>query len=614
MIFENTRREARERSVSAPSSSVQHPAQPRSSTILALFGAAWLTCGCSPSPTRAQVIDVEEAAEAPLTDTWSVDVGDGWVPPLLDDGVDASGRPQPHRFRETFVALASADWPDTDLGRRAQSDEFLETYGIPPTLTLLRDRLRALAAQDCPHPRAILERFLGSGVDEDDRVDVEREDDGALASRRLGLGDIRRARAPRLRERRTMAELAPQMSWRAGLAATRARLVCEGHLEAPVPNAPALDGRTRRALERFERQHRIYQRGSLSGATLRALRIDARELARRDVLRVITERVSLDQALLGDGTADGDNLEAQLQDHLERELGLESFESTLAWLESLGDLDGRQRVAIAPLPLPAWWDEITDLEVEIDRGDVWFDFPFDEDGTPRSFPVERRPMLSVFAIVGETRREIVRWPTTIGGWRLERVRQRDVWRYKESPAGTFVWNQIVSAPVWLPPSSTPAADLVTERVIENDGSMHIELNTTLLGPGYASAYGLAAAYHLPARPRPDGTWATGADEGIRTHGSVDYTSVWRRASHGCHRLQNHRALALYSFVLGHRENARVGHARVDFRRTVEVDGVQQQLNIQHGGYVFRLQRPLVVRVLPGRIRGLPRPPPPPEAR
>ena len=30
-----------------------------------------------------------------------------------------------------------------------------------------------------------------------------------------------------------------------------------------------------------------------------------------------------------------------------------------------------------------------------------------------------------------------------------------MWKYKDSPVGPGVWQQIVAAPVWLPPESTP---------------------------------------------------------------------------------------------------------------------------------------------------------------
>lgn len=547
-----------------------------------------------PRPVVAQ--EAEAEAEAVV---WRLPVADDWAPPLLSGGRGPEGREQTHRFRETFVALADARWPESELGRRAARDAFLEPYGIPPTLRLLRERLRARMERPCAHPQGLLDRFRGSGVDEDDRRDVVRATDAQIEAALLAARQVTRARPLSLRERRAVEDGRQEHDWREGLAAVRARLVCEGHLPEPAPTSPVLDAETRRALERFERQHRIYRRGSLSGETLRALRIEAAELARRDVVRVLATRLSLELGLLGDATGHGGDLDAQLEAHLSAALGLRDPATTLAWLDEVAD---EEAVEIAAMPLPAWWSDMTDLRVEIDRGDVWTEPPFDAQGERIRFPVERGPTLSVLVRVGDADLEIVRWPTTIGGWHLEAVRGGEEWRYKESPAGTFVWQQIVSAPVWLPPASTPARDLVSEVVAEEGELPRTVLNPTLLGPGHASAYGLAAAYHLPARRGANDQWIVGRDEGIRTHGSVDYTSVWRRASHGCHRLQNHRALALFSFVLAKRAHQRAGHTRVDFRRRVPVGEETQELRIDHGGYVFRLARPVEVRVLPGRVR------------
>ena len=66
-----------------------------------------------------------------------------------------------------------------------------------------------------------------------------------------------------------------------------------------------------------------------------------------------------------------------------------------------------------------------------------------------------------------------------------------------------------------------------------------------MGPGYQSAYGLVMGIHIDPK-------RGGFDNQIRTHGSVDYTSIARRFSHGCHRLVNNRAVRLFDFVLRHR--------------------------------------------------------------
>jgi hypothetical protein len=80
-------------------------------------------------------------------------------------------------------------------------------------------------------------------------------------------------------------------------------------------------------------------------------------------------------------------------------------------------------------------------------------------------------------------------------------------------------------------------------------------------------------------------------------------SIMRRHSHGCHRLHNHIAVRLMSWVLAHRPHRRLGHQVVGFHREIENEGHTYSLDIERGGYVFDLDRPVRVNVLEGRIRG-----------
>jgi hypothetical protein len=178
-----------------------------------------------------------------------------------------------------------------------------------------------------------------------------------------------------------------------------------------------------------------------------------------------------------------------------------------------------------------------------------------------------------------------------------------MWKYKESPAGPRVWTQIVASPVWLPPDSTPPKDLLKRKRDRKPGEPKWEINYHETGPSYASAYGLVAAYHHTYLERGSGAIDVGNDEGIRTHGSVDYMSIMRRHSHGCHRLHNHIALRLMSFVLSHRPHRRVGQETISFERTIEYEDEKHELELKQGGYVFELAEPLKVEVLEGRIRG-----------
>jgi hypothetical protein len=285
---------------------------------------------------------------------------------------------------------------------------------------------------------------------------------------------------------------------------------------------------------------------------------------------------------------------------------LSTPESTLAWLRGLEDLpkDEHRYVAIRGPELPEYYDGHMMLTLDYDRGDVWYDFPYDALGKERMQPVERRPRVTLSVLYLDQKIPLARFGTTIGGWRSELVNGSVMWRYKDSPPGPRVWDEIVAAPVWLPPDSTPPRDLLkrnTKRKSEKDLPYYVNYHET--GPSYASAYGLVAAYHHEYFERGDGTLMIGRDEGIRTHGSVDYMSIMRRHSHGCHRLHNHIAVRMMSFVLGHSPHRRKGQSPINFKKELIHEDVKYLMDIAQGGYVFELDPPIKINVAEGRVRG-----------
>jgi hypothetical protein len=169
--------------------------------------------------------------------------------------------------------------------------------------------------------------------------------------------------------------------------------------------------------------------------------------------------------------------------------------------------------------------------------------------------------------------------------------------------GKRVWTEIVAAPVWMPPDTTPIKALLKPKPKARSLQAPYEVNYGAMGPGYASAFGLVAAYHSRFVDRRDGARQIGYDEGIRTHGTVDYMSIMRRESNGCHRMHNHIALRLMSWLLAHSPHVRKGQEPLAFKRTLEYEQQVYQLELDHGGYVFALDSPLEVEVLEGRIRG-----------
>lgn len=577
-----------------------------------------------------------DAATASLHGLLVLDLGEAWAPYLFTDGVDAEGVERPSSYRKIYLTLARGGFPKDHHGERAKRDKYLELYGILPTLHVLRERFEHTTKLKCLDEldSAPLEAFQGvvtyqtnesaakttkefqylrsrvTKIMEDQRVDNEQLIDVTK------LEDMERDRLTRYRR------MAPEYF---ALVAAQQRLKCEGYLEGKGRYLKGgLDWATHEAIAEFERRHRIYSWGILGLDTLEMLRRPPLEAERESVLRILTERAMQAAGILEDGSvmagagdkprtftgADGQahalrNLEQEMRERLIESFGLQTPESTLAWLRGLGELPaGENRlVAIKGLELPEYYDGDMRFTLEYDRGDVWYDFLLNDNGRELAQPVERRPRVAVFTKYNGQKIPIARYGTTIGGWRSEQVGEHVMWKYKGSPTGPRAWSRIVGAPVWLPPEGTPPGTLLTRRANRQPGESKYEVNYHETGPSYASAYGLVAAYHLKFLDRGEGDIRLGGDEGIRTHGSVDYMSIMRRHSHGCHRLHNHIAVRLMTFVLAHRPHKRIGQQPVAFIKAIEREGEKFTMEIKEGGYVFELEKPIIVDVLEGRIRG-----------
>jgi hypothetical protein len=168
-----------------------------------------------------------------------------------------------------------------------------------------------------------------------------------------------------------------------------------------------------------------------------------------------------------------------------------------------------------------------------------------------------------------------------------------------SDIGPRVIRQVVSGPVWIAPPSTPIRTLVKGKLI-NSSWMQV-VNYDELGPGYLSAYGIIAGYFvIPGlNGKPD------FDNGVRAHGSSDYLSIYSSNgfSHGCHRLPNHLAIRMYSFILRHRKMHVAGDQAMNFTRQFLFTEKVFEMRIPSRGYAYYLDPPLPVMVLEGNIMG-----------
>jgi hypothetical protein len=556
-----------------------------------------------------------------------VDLGDDWTPYIFAEHRGPDGAPMPNRYRRVFLGLANDTLDEDGEPLPAGEKNYLELYGIPPSFGVLRARFLEDEKQSC-HEGANLAAM--EAVETVSYVAPERvkQEEKRIARLRSDLEDARRkAHVQTLAELATKdAKLEPKIKLverraaeKLAMTEVERRLACEGMFKRGLKHSPGIyDDAMRLAVRRFQQKHMIYESNYLRQKTMDALARAPLANDHEALVRVLRERVVAAAGVLEDGSVEGKNgaspytgangqptplrnLVDEVTNSAVEQLGLTSPEAALAFFKRHSAADFRHLRAAVRLPaLPEYYGPDMDLSIVIDRGDVWYDLPWDTAGVRHAQPRKRYPSFHVYVKYKEQRIPLVRWRTTIGGWRAEQASDGyEYYRYKGSDVGPRVIRNVVAGPVWIAPESTPIRTLVKTKTV--NGLWQRVVNYDELGPGFLSAYGLIAGYLVvPGKPgKPD--W----DNGIRAHGSSEYLSMYSGEgySHGCHRLPNHLAIRLYSFILHHRAMRILGDQPVNIARQFLLDNDVFEIRVPSRGYQYLLEPPLPVDVLEGEIKG-----------
>jgi len=559
-------------------------------------------------------MDDREIEAAGLT---LIDLRDTWVPRVL------RGTPElPSTYEKVYVDLANERGETVEDADPSAASYYLEVYGISPSLSTIKNRLEREQARPCFRDidYELLRAFKGTRAyipDPRETLKLRAQEFHVLERRIKRLMEEQGVeRAEDITGNETVVrQWLSQSTSRLTLRAAQDRLACEklfpgrgGYLR------DAFDWPTHIALLNFERRHRFYGWGYFNEETAHALSWNPEETAFHTLRRALAERVMDTAGIIEDGStfrdgkaptyrgADGverpvRNLEQEFTDAAMRHLGLDEPADAVGFLQ--GHDFSTLRVAV-PLPeVPEYYAPHMDLYAVIDRGDVWYDFPYDEQGNEITQPIGRRPTLTLFTTFRDQKIALARYGTTIGGWRSTVRDGVEYWAYKNSDVGNRVWRNIVGAPSWIPPDSTPVRDLVAQR--RRRGKLVTEANQPELGPGYASAYGLVMGINVQAVERDGETLYL--DNGIRAHGSVNYQSIQKRHSHGCHRLHNHLALRLFGYVLAHRTHKRLGQEPATYGRVFEHEEKTYRLRVDTRGYFYEMEPAVPLTVTTGHIMG-----------
>lgn len=565
-----------------------------------------------------------------------VDLGDDWTPFIFQEVTDGNGNLLANRYRQVYLGLAN-DTGDRDGQPLAEGEHnYLELYGVPPTLSVLRARMLDSQARTASCADVDFAK-LKSAVSIPPRAGkAQAKFEAKIAATEKKLEAMRVAAAVESLDE--LAQKNPKVakdvqlvqrfaSNRIAFPEVEKRLTCEGILAPPPPNAKPteihqpgqFDEPMRQAVIRFQHKHMLYDAAALRPETMAAL---GRPLLDNDyaaLVRVLTERIVSAANILEDGSVDGKKgppqyLGADGQMHPMRNLVDEAVKATLQQLDletpdkALAFFTRHPatelktlRVAVKLAGPPEYYAPNMELSVVIDRGDVFYDPLFDENG--KAIPQVRKhfPMLTLRVKYQNKWIPLIHWRTTIGGWRSDLASNGyEYYRYKGSDVGPRVWRNVVSGPVWIAPPSTPIRTLVKWKRVH--GVAQQVVNYDEIGPGYLSAYGLVAAYNVVPSRTPGGKdW----DNGVRVHGSSEILSIRNpdAYSHGCHRLMNHLAVRMFSFVLRHRPMIVEGDQPFEFARQFLFKDDVFELRLPSRGYRYRLEPPLPVMVLEGNILG-----------
>lgn len=518
-----------------------------------------------------------------------VDLSPTWLPGVLRGGSSGSGSD----YRGEYL-------------RRASQQSAALSFGIIPTLEVVALRLADETRHAC-QPRLLLEH------DEDSSPQGRHTQRERI--RELRRINIARRSAPTPALRRRGAALAARIG---AVRAVQAHLRCEGLLSDRA-EVGVIDARTTNALARWQARVGLVPTANVDADTRAWLALGSEEIDFRLLLRVLRERVAAAADLLADGSAT--NAAGRV---LGRELDPPSWRTRVrasAHPAGLGDRiapaaervanrlgwtsveAARQALQHMPSAIVVPLEERPargQMRVEIDRGELWYEYPWDPQGRYTERRVQALPTLTLFVQEAGRWRAVVRWPTTVGGWNREQTSEGEVGlEFHDSPVGEVVWRDMIVAPRWLPPGGIP--DDALARQVRGRWT----LNRRVIGPGPDSAYGLVMLVH---HRMDDGVLR---DEGIRSHGTGNLPSVIdaHRDSHGCHRMFNHLVLRLGAYLLKNRAVTEQGEVGSQYSRTVHTEDGPLELSVESRGYRFEFAEPIPVNVLEGDIRSEAQTPP-----
>ena len=388
---------------------------------------------------RERVVD-RAAARTGYTE---VDFSDGWTPRIFQPQNGPDGQPMANRYRRIFIGLSN-DETDGD-GRPLPKDEknYLEVFGIPPSMGVIRDRFVGDAASQCL--AGIDFKLIGSleKLTYRNRAKERRHKATMRRYRRTLKKALKKAATDDLEQLKLKRpDLAKQIAYvmtadheARVLAEIEKRLECDQHNHKRYRHKKGvLDTGLRHAVRRFQRKHKIYEHTNLRKTTMVRMAQRPEMTNFLSFQRTVEERIFAATGILEDGSVEDRrgkpftykdtagservvrNLREEYRKALEEQLNLNEPSKVLAFFKRWKRSEfSWLRVGVKFPEVPPYYSDTMDLKLVIDRGSVWYDFPM---LIPKKASAERkcrRPLCRYRAgySIGQM--------ATTGGWRTDQA-------------------------------------------------------------------------------------------------------------------------------------------------------------------------------------------------
>ena len=209
-----------------------------------------------------------DAATAEANGYTLLDLSDDYTPYIFAEQQDPTGKPLPNRYRRVFIGLANDQVDEDGQPLPPGAKNYLELYGVFPSLSVLRARFLEDESKSCldESARAALEAVQAVSYIAPAAV---RREEIRIARLRSELEAARRkAKVKTLAElAEKRADLAPKVKLvekraadKVALAAVEKRLACEGLLKPAAKHKLGIyDEPLQNAVKAFQQKHMIYE-------------------------------------------------------------------------------------------------------------------------------------------------------------------------------------------------------------------------------------------------------------------------------------------------------------------------------------------------------------------